>query len=795
MQWRRGFGLILLMAAALNTWANPVQLSEQERLWIQQHPVLRVGVLEDFFPLEYMSGGVLQGRSGEYLQWVADATGLAFTYVPAKTQEQRERMLLDGQVDLLSLHLHFRSEPPSASLHTLTYDTTLPIIVTRIGSSGIFDLEQLQGKKVMIPNVDHYEQMFAESGVLATLVRSTSALEMLTSVQDGQAYAAVATEAFLMPYLYRRFQGDLATTGVVGDAILDISMAVRTDQAMLYSILEKVLSSISVQQRNEIYKHWSDPLTGDEPTLLKVASHYLHLVVLGVLVLASLCALAFYAHRQWRQAVRNEQEKAMFLTVMGHEIRSPMNAVLAAMELLWHTRLNEQQRHFAHLANSGANALVRLLEGVLRETGSNAKPLQLAIEPTDMAALVQAVVGLHSLRAREKQLTLKADIPTELPLLLLDSSRLTQIFHNLLSNAIKFTETGGVDINLHLVTLLDDNRLLQVEVRDTGIGMSDEVQASLFQPYAQASQSYKHSGGTGLGLMICRQLVGLMTGTLTLKSEPDVGTVITLCLPVIVASEPVIAPPVDAVPDQVVASGLQILVVEDTLANQEVLRAQILGFNCQPVLAADAAQARALFEQSTYALVLMDCDLPDQDGYSLVRDLRAFESRQGRVRCPIIAISALTGELHLQRCVDAGMDASLSKPIRLGPLREMIEYWCEVNLEVPRVGLMLPVLDHVAINREAAADLGSLVKAIALCDRASALHVAHRMHGAALIMGWSALGLAAEHMEYLLRGDEGWDNPAYAQALIGLIRNWYVLSDNRSLEALPATQPYQATSR
>lgn len=210
----------------------------------------------------------------------------------------------------------------------------------------------------------------------------------------------------------------------------------------------------------------------------------------------------------------------MFLAVMGHEIRSPMNAVLAAMELLGHTRLNEQQRHFVHLANGGANALVRLLDTVLDTPGSGARALRLSIEPTDVTALVQGVVGLHRLRAREKHLSLNVSIHTTLPLLLLDSSRLTQIFHNLLSNAIKFTDAGGVDIKLCLVGSQADGQQLQVKVRDTGIGMSDAVQASLFRPYAQATHSYKRSGGTGLGLVICQQLANLMQGSLTLNSEP-----------------------------------------------------------------------------------------------------------------------------------------------------------------------------------------------------------------------------------------------------------------------------------
>ncbi|WP_231982571.1 ATP-binding protein [Pseudomonas mucidolens] len=748
-------------------------------------------MVEDLIPFEYMKGGMLHGRSMHYLQFLTAATGLQFMYVVGKRIDVREQMLLDGQVDMLSSHMRLRSEPVNPDIKKLIYHTTSPIIVTRIDNPDIFDLEQLQGKTVVIPDVERYAKMFSTREIQANLLRNTSAVDMLTMVQDGRADAVVATETFLMPYLYRRFQGVLEASGVVGSQMLDVGIAVRADQTILISILEKVLKSITAEERKVIYEQWYHDLDVDAPSLSSISGHYLHALILSALALAGLCALAYLGHRQRHRAVRSEQEKTMFLAVMSHEIRSPMNAVLAAMELLWHTRLNEQQRHFAHLANSGVNALVRLLDDGLHLSDPDARPLRLTIEPTDVTALVEGVVGLHRLRAREKRLSLTPNIQAQLPLLLLDSSRLTQIFHNLLSNAIKFTDTGGVDINVRLSASQVDVQQLQIEVRDTGIGVAEAVSATLFRPYAQASYTNNQAGGTGLGLVICQQLVSLMDGVLMFSSEQGVGTTVTISLPATTAPEPLALPETEAAPAQMADSSLQILIVEDTLANQEVLRAQISGFGCRPAVAGDAAQASALFGESAYDLILMDCDLPDQDGYSLVRELRVFELQLGRTRCPIIAISALTGDQHLQRCLDAGMDAVLSKPIRLGQLGEVIERWCGVKLAAPSASLMAPTLDQAAINREMASDLGSLIKALALCDRPSALHVAHRLHGAALIMEWSALGLAAEHMERLLRGGEGWDDPVYGQSLQVLVQHWQALSGDTLLYVLPVVRAHR----
>ena len=141
------------------------------------------------------------------------------------------------------------------------------------------------------------------------------------------------------------------------------------------------------------------------------------------------------------------------------------------------------------------------------------------------------------------------------------------------------------------------------------------------------------------------------------------------------------------------------------------------------------------------------------------------------------------------------MDAALSKPIRLGQLREVIERWCDVKLAAPRASLMAPQLDQAAINREMASDIGSLIKAIALCDRPSAVHVAHRLHGAALIMEWLALGQSAEHLEHLLRAQEDWENPAYAQVLRALVEHWRALGGNATLDVLPSNRTSRVTQQ
>lgn len=777
--------LLSLVAGPCGVWAGQIALTAEEQQWINAHPQLRVGVAEDFVPFEYMEGSQLHGRSLYYLESVSRQTGLTFSYVPTSTKSQREHLLQDGQVDLLSSYLHFKSAPLKPTLKVQPYRTTSPVIVMRVGSPEILDLEQLQGKTVVIPDNEHYESMFRESGINATLIRSNSAIQMLSLVKDGQADAVVASNAYLMAFLYRQFQGVLQITGVVGSQQLDINMAVRSDQTLLFSILEKALSSITPQEHNDIYQNLLHELGVGDFSLLNISNHYLHLLLLGLLALLALGTLVYRSLLHQRRAMRNEHEKNLFLGLMDHAIRTPINAALEAMELLGRTRLNQQQRHFSDLANNGATALLRLLDTVFDTSKAQAKPMHFAPAVTDVEVLVRSVVSLHRLRAGEKQLTLNLHIEEQLSLLLLDGALLGQVIHNLLSNAIKFTDVGHVDLNLRLVIKEDAAPQLQVVVRDTGIGISQTVQASLFRPYAQASDSYKRSGGTGLGLVICQQMVDLMGGTLTFTSDPGLGTTVTVQLPVTQMPESALAlTDMRMLSSTAVPSGLQVLVVEDTLANQQVLRAQLSSLGCLPVIAADAVQASILFGQNCYDLILMDCDLPDQDGYSLTQQLRALEQQLGRSRCPIIAISALTGDQHHARCIAAGMDGMASKPIGLNQLREVIEAWCEVVLVVSSAQDLMPSCDETQIYREIARDLGNLVKALALRDRQPALCSAHRLHGAASVMEWVILAESSETLEYLLRADVSWDDPAYACAMKALLAHWKVMSHGTPLEVL-----------
>lgn len=772
--------VLVIVAGLPGGWAHAqparLDLTDEQRAWIRLNPVVKVAVMANLEPIEYVEKGRILGLSGAMLEEFSRKTGLTFLPVPATSSQQRVDLLKRGDVDLISsMRTNSELAGQPGLMHTAPYHVSSGLVITRINKPFIFEPEQLNGMTVTFSYQSFYLGEIKRRAPDARLIVGGTASRMLQQVRNGEADAALGIEIFLVPSLYREQQGHLQISGVMPGMASEIGMTVRSDQPMLHAILQQAIGSLSPDELQQVHTNWLDRHIKNEPTLTALIEDYPHeLALFGVVVLL-LSAVAVQMHRTRQRAERNEQEKTMFLAVMSHEIRSPMNSVLAAVELLRNTPLAEQQRHYADLANKGAQSLLTLIDDVLDLTKLEAGQLKLEPDPVDIATLIHDTVELHELRARERHLSLGYDGPAEPPLLMLDDARLGQILHNLLSNAIKFTETGGVTVRYSVdESPIPKHMTLKIQVIDTGPGMSEDAQGKLFLPYAQMAGTFKRSGGTGLGLAITRDLVNLMQGTITVDSVQGKGTTFEIILPAQVAPKSAQAyqPPAEpTLQDARPASGLRVLVVEDTPANQAVLQAQLEGFGCTAVLAQDGAQAVACFSQGAYDLVLMDCDLPDRNGYDLTAELREIEKTSGQAHCPVIAISASTGTDHVTRCFDSGMDGILSKPIRLRQLQDTIELWCGVELA--------PISAPAGIDRRISLDqvrdtlkedMTAILQSTAIRNVDDGLKAAHRLRGAALAVDWPEVVHAVESVEALLNGEVQWNGPELSDALHELAR-------------------------
>ncbi|WP_337041369.1 transporter substrate-binding domain-containing protein [Pseudomonas juntendi] len=672
-------------------------LSAEEETWIAEHPVVNVLINTSLAPLTFNDAqDNANGITLDLLKQIGLRTGLQFKTVESTSAYHMVERLNQGDALMIGA-LGYGADRARQLRYTRPYLVSPRVLVTRSDITAPAPLKALDGQRIAVVKGSPQRALLQQRYPQARLVEVDNPLGLMEAVANGRADVALSNHINAAYYISHVFKDRLRIASVLDEDPALAAFAVAADQPQLQAILDKALLSIPPEELAQLINRWrTSSLVSDSPWR-DYRTLALQVLVLSALLLAGVVFWNSYLRKlinqrteaqhalqdqlalsrglleQLRQAKDDaeqaSQTKSTFLATMSHEIRTPMNAVIGLLELaLEDCRSGRSDIHTLQTAHDSALGLLELIGDILDISRIESGHITLQPVPTDLRELVRATLRVFEGNARAKGLHLHGELPAEPAWVLADPLRLKQILSNLISNAIKFTDRGEVQASLLLPVIAGHDVLpVELDVRDTGIGISPADQARLFNAFVQADGPRARQGA-GLGLVISRTLAALMGGTLKLQSVEGVGTRVQVNLQL-----PTCAPPA-AVPEDPAQlensdGPLNVLIVDDYPANLLLLERQLHTLGHQVSLAQNGEVAWGRWQAGRFDVVITDCSMPVMDGHELTRRIRQFEAERSLPRCRILGITANAQAEERTRCLASGMDVCLFKPIGLRALK------------------------------------------------------------------------------------------------------------------------------
>ena len=541
----------------------------------------------------------------------------------------------------------------------------------------------LTGKQVAT-GPSHFSNVFA-SKILpgAIVIRKPSWKDVLISVCTGDTDAAFAelreATSILMASL-PECHDQPVRLWPMRNAVLQAGIGSTLRARLAADVLREEIGNIAAEGLlSDIHARWYlatlNEVTAVDQIFGFKSRQKILLMVSGILVLLLLAAaVVSWRMRQLRLAALHASEaKSMFVASMSHEIRTPMNGVIGMANLLRETPLTAEQREMLDTITQSSESLLSIINDVLDVSKLEAGQMRILQTDFSPGEVTKSVSALVMPGARNKGLALAVEIGDATPALVHgDSLRLRQILLNLVGNAIKFTESGTITISLDCVERANQKRLC-FTVSDTGIGISDAAQSRLFTPFMQVdSSSTRTYEGTGLGLAISKRLVNLMGGEIGVNSRACEGSSFWFEIP-FSAAQP--AQPTATPPAAIAYGGvppLRVLLAEDNRVNQMVASKLVEKMGHTVQVAANGAEVVRAFQHANWDLILMDCQMPELDGYEATRQIRNLERALGR-RTMIVALTAHAMAEDKNKCLEAGMDGYITKPVNPDELMKVLD--------------------------------------------------------------------------------------------------------------------------
>ncbi|MBK5374974.1 transporter substrate-binding domain-containing protein [Pseudomonas sp. TH43] len=767
-----------------------VQLSEGEQRWLDSHPRVRVGANEDFAPLSFFDAdGRLTGLAAQLLNLISQRSGMTFDIIRGNSLSRQIEQLTAGELDVLPVITP--SNELENELHFTRAYLINPFVIVKATTAGSpSNLDELAGKRLAIYRAHPLRAYLAEHAPQVRLIEVKSPAMGMKMVVNGQAEAALSSLVGARYLIARQYREHLLIATTVGDQPARIVLATSPQAPELTSILNKALLSIGPKEMDELVARWTHDVAVDDSYWQRHRREILQgFAGAACLLLLALGLIGFQRRqiRQRQQWLRQLQQakdaaddasraKTNFLAIMSHELRTPMNALLGMLQLAM-KRADEgvTDRLAIQIAASAGEQLLALIGDILDIVRIESGHLSLVPERANLHDQVLSICRVFEGLARQKRLHWHIELDARSDVdVLIDPTRFKQVLSNLLSNAIKFTETGEVSLQLRVSTTETAQLAVSVVIEDSGIGISAQDQQRLFSPFVQAGgHSQVARSGSGLGLVISRSLCEMMGGELRLDSKPGLGTrvFVSLEMPMLEARvrNAALVPQV-SLPRR----ALRILVVDDQPVNRLLLGWQLSELGHRTVDTEDGEQGLALWREQPFDVLITDCNMPRRNGYELAQEIRRMEAQAGSAPCLILGFTANAMVEERVRCLAAGMDDCLFKPIRLEDLSQALSRANPVDNEVGELcvtalkDLDLSALEQLAgddramidqlrteVLRSLYVDLRRLDELRQAPDCGGLRDLAHHIKGGAQMVGAARVVSACADLEQACRDDEG----------------------------------------
>ena len=666
--------------------SQQVQLSASEQRWLEHHPQVKVGFLRNFAPLSYEDENAqFSGLGAQVMDRISLRTGLKFQALAGDSLDGQIARLKAGELDVLA-GITPTLERQAILRFTRPYLINPYVLVCAIGNKAPVTLKDLAGKRVAVVSRNPQRDLIRSHAPNVRFIEVDSPAQAMALVASGGAEAALNTLISARYIIARQYRDKLQVASTVGAEPVHISFATQRGAVELQSILNKALLSIAPEEMDELANRWRTGLPVDDSYWARYRTPIIQGFVAASLLL--LLALGWITYQ--RQLIRKRQvlldqvqqaraaaddanrAKTTFLATMSHEIRTPMNALIGMLELA--SKRAEQgvtDRVAIEVASNAAQHLLELIGDILDISRIESGHLALVPERTNLPLLVTSVSAVFEGLARQKKLAWQVELDVRCQRdVLIDPMRFKQVLSNLLSNAIKFTHTGHIRLMLRVVPgTMAGHVAVKVVIEDSGIGISHADQQRLFSPFVQAGQgSQDGRSGSGLGLVISRTLCEMMAGRLQLNSVLGRGTQIEISLDLPTLPPLSESPPASEPPTTKPGRSLNVLVVDDYPANRQLLAQQLSHLGHRVQLAKDGIEGFQFWREQVFDVVISDVNMPALNGYELAVAIRDEERRQGLSSCLILGFTANAQPEEKIRCLEAGMDDCLFKPIGLHDL-------------------------------------------------------------------------------------------------------------------------------